>query len=178
MAHTGDELLNPVSGQRLVFLQTTADTGGELVEVESTYQAGGQQPPVHYHPGQEERFEVLAGTVEILLGEGTRTLREGEVLTIPAGTSHSLWSMTGGRVNWQTRPAGKTEAFFELVWGLARDGQVDRRGRPNLLQSAVLARAYRQEWRLARPPYPVQVALFGLLAPIGRVLGYRATYPR
>ena len=48
MAHAGDELLNPVSGQRLVFLQTTEDTKGELLEVESTYEAGGQQPPVHY----------------------------------------------------------------------------------------------------------------------------------
>jgi hypothetical protein len=41
------------------------------------------------------------------------------------------------RVDRQTRPAGKTEAFFELVWGLARDGKVNQNGRPNLLQSAV-----------------------------------------
>jgi mannose-6-phosphate isomerase-like protein (cupin superfamily) len=178
VAHAGDELVNPVSGQRLAFLRTTEDTRGELLEVESTYQAGGQQPPVHYHPRQEERFEVLTGTVEILLGEETRTLRQGEVLTVRAGSPHSIWSRTGGRVNWQTRPAGKTEAFFELVWGLARDGKVDRTGRPNLLQSAVLARAYRQEWRLARPPYGIQVVLFGVLAPVGRLLGYRASYPR
>ncbi len=105
MAHAGDELLNPVSGQRLVFLQTTEDTKGELLEVESTYAAGGQQPPVHYHPAQKERFEVLAGTVEILLGDGVRTLRQGEVLSVPAGSPHSIWSQTGGRVNWQTRPA-------------------------------------------------------------------------
>jgi mannose-6-phosphate isomerase-like protein (cupin superfamily) len=178
VAHAGDELLNPVSGQRLVFLQTTEDTKGELLEVESTYAAGGQQPPVHYHPAQEERFEVLAGTVEILLGDGVRTLRQGEVLSVPAGSPHSIWSQTGGRVNWQTRPAGKTEAFFELVWGLARDGKVNQNGRPNLLQSAVLARAYRKEWRLARPPYGIQLVLFGVLAPIGRLLGYRASYPR
>jgi quercetin dioxygenase-like cupin family protein len=105
LAHAGDELLNPVSGQRLVFLQTTQATKGELLEVESTYEAGGQQPPVHYHPGQEERFEVLAGTVEVLLGDGVRTLGQGEVLTVPAGSPHSVWSQTGGRVNWQTRPA-------------------------------------------------------------------------
>ena len=178
MAHAGDELLNPVSGQRLVFLRTTEDTKGELLEVESSYEAGGQQPPVHYHPAQEERFEVLDGTVEILLDDGTRTLRQGEVLTLPAGSRHSIWSQTGGRVNWRTRPALKTEAFFELVWGLARDGKVNQSGRPNLLQGAVLARAYQREWRLAQPPYGIQLVLFGVLAPLGRRLGYRASYPR
>jgi len=61
---------------------------------------------------------------------------------------------------------------------LARDGKVNQNGRPNLLQSAVLACVYRQEWRLARPPYGIQVVLFGVLAPIGRLLGYRASYPR
>ena len=103
-----------------------------------------------------------------------RTLGQGEVLRVPAGSPHSDWSQTGGRVNWQTRPAGKTEAFFELVWGLARDGKVKQNGRPNLLQSAVLARAYRKEWRLARPPYGIQLVLFGVLAPIRRLLVERS----
>jgi hypothetical protein len=32
-----------------------------------------------------------------------------------------MWAAEAGtRVNWQTRPALKTEAFFETVWGLAK----------------------------------------------------------
>ena len=42
---------------------------------------------------------------------------------------------------------------------------------------AVLFREYAGEFRLARPPWPVQRTLFALLAPLGRLLGYRARYP-
>jgi hypothetical protein len=33
------------------------------------------------------------------------------------------------------------------------------------------------EFRLASPPWPVQRALFAVLAPAGGLLGYRASYP-
>jgi hypothetical protein len=37
-----------------------------------------------------------------------------------------------------TRPAGKTEAFFELVWGLARDGKVDSTAGPTCCRAPCL----------------------------------------
>jgi hypothetical protein len=37
---------------------------------------------------------------------------------------------------------------------------------------------YEDEYRLARPPLPMQKALLALLAPVGRLLGYRAWYAR
>jgi hypothetical protein len=37
---------------------------------------------------------------------------------------------------------------------------------------------FEDEYRLARPPLPVQKALLTVLAPIGRLLGYRARYAR
>jgi hypothetical protein len=45
------------------------------------------------------------------------------------------------------------------------------------LQAAVIARSYAGEFRLASPPWPVQQLLFAILAPIGRLLGHRPTYP-
>jgi hypothetical protein len=80
-------------------------------------------------------------------------------------------------MNWQTRPAMKTEAFFETVWGLARAGKTDEKGIPNLLRVAVLFREFRDECRLARPPWPMQRSLFALLAPLGGMLGYSVRYP-
>jgi len=44
---------------------------------------------------------------------------------------------------------------------------------PNLLQLAVLAREFDDVIRFTRPPRLVQWALFGLLAPLARLLGYR-----
>lgn len=57
-----------------------------------------------------------------------------------------------GHVIWQTRPAMKTEQFFETLWGLARDGKVNAQGVPNLLQVAVIGREYNREFRLKKHP--------------------------
>jgi hypothetical protein len=35
MAREGEEILNPVTGERIVFVCTSADTGGELLEFTS-----------------------------------------------------------------------------------------------------------------------------------------------
>ena len=178
MANRGVVLENPVTGQRIVFEQTAGDTDGELLEVESVYtQPTPSRPPVHYHPAQEEHFEVLAGKLCVIIDGERKTLDEGETLVVPEGTPHTMWAESAGvRVGWQTRPALETEAFFETVYGLARDGKVNSKGTPNLLQSAVIARSYAREFRLASPPWPVQRLLFAVLAPIGKLLGYRATY--
>ena len=179
MAKSGEILDNPVTGQRIIFRQTSEDTEGALLEVESVYtKPTPSRPPVHYHPAQEERFEVLSGELRVQVSGEARTLREGEILVIPSGTTHEMWAETEGvRVNWQTRPALKTETFFETVWGLSRDGRTGNNGTPNLLQVVVIAQAYAGEFRLARPPWPVQRILFAVLAPLGRLLGYRASYP-
>ena len=66
---------------------------------------------------------------------------------------------------------------FETICGLARDEKTNGKGTPNLLQAAVIARSYAGEFRLATPPWPVQQLLFAILAPIGRLLGHRPTYP-
>ena len=179
MAKAGDTMENPVSGQHLIIRKTAQDTGGELLEVESVYtKPTPSRPPTHYHPRQEERFEVLAGRLNVLVDGQERALEEGEVLILPPGVPHEMWAAeAGARVNWQTRPALKTEAFFETVWGLAKDGKVNDKGAPNLLRVALIAREYEDEFRLTSPPWAVQRALFGLLAPVGRLLGYRVRYP-
>ena len=82
------------------------------------------------------------------------------------------------RVNWRTRPALKTEAFFETSWALARAAKVNDSGVPNLLQAAVIAREYEDEYRLAKPPWPLQKAFLAVLAPIGGLLGYEAPWQK
>jgi quercetin dioxygenase-like cupin family protein len=179
MVQAGNVFENPVSGQRLIFRKTARDTGGELLEVESVYtKPSPSRPPAHYHPRQEEHFEVLSGEVHALIGGQERTLREGDVFIVPPRVPHGMWAEEAGtRVKWQTRPALKTEAFFETVWGLARDGKVNDRGVPNLLRAALIARDYQEEYRLVSLSRAVQKVLFGLLAPVGRLLGYPARYP-
>ncbi len=76
MVEAGDALENPVSGQHLIVRNTAQDTGGELLEVEAVYtKPTPSWPPVHYHPRQEERFEVLSGRLSVLMGGSERSKR-------------------------------------------------------------------------------------------------------
>src|SRR3954468_1752186 len=58
MAYAGQTIENPVSGERITFIRTAADTDGELLEIELELSPDGAVPGAHVHPEQEERFEV------------------------------------------------------------------------------------------------------------------------
>jgi quercetin dioxygenase-like cupin family protein len=178
MAHAGDTFVNR-AGERLIFRQTSRDTAGALLEVEIVYRPHATPPPPHYHPLQEERFHILQGAIHTVIGGQTRIYGPGEAFIVPPGVPHAMHNTSAeqGRAIWQTRPALRTEVFFETLWGLARDGKTDQRGVPSLLQLAVLLQTYSEEFRLSQPPYPLQRVLWAALASIGRWKGYRSRYP-
>jgi hypothetical protein len=62
MAYTGQILENPVSGEKITFIRTAADTDGEVLEIELELSPDGAVPGAHVHP-EEERFEVVEGTM-------------------------------------------------------------------------------------------------------------------
>jgi quercetin dioxygenase-like cupin family protein len=68
MAHAGQIIHNPASGERITFLRTAVETEGELLEFELELTADGRVPGAHVHPEQEERFHVLEGTMRFRLG--------------------------------------------------------------------------------------------------------------
>ena len=79
----------------------------------------------------------------------------------------------------ELRPALNTEILLETLYGLATDGNTDENGVANLLQTAVaLNGLYKGEIYLATPPIAVQQALFALLSPVGKLVGYRDHYPK
>ena len=179
MAKPGDELRN-LDGEHLLFIQTAGSTHGELLEIEVSYKPNSSPPPSHYHPNQEERFEVLAGTFQTKINEVEQTYYVGDKFAVPPGVKHKMHNISDevGRLNWQTRPALATETFFETLWGLARDGKTNPKGVPNLFQVALIGRAYAREFRLASPPYFILYALFAILTPIAKVMGYQARYAK
>ncbi|HMQ30593.1 MAG TPA: cupin domain-containing protein [Chloroflexaceae bacterium] len=178
MAQSGDTLVNR-AGEQLIFRRTSRETDGALLEVEIVYRPHATPPPPHYHPHQEERFQVMQGAIRTEIQGRLHTYGPGERFIIPPGVSHAMHNVSAeaGRVLWQIRPALRTELFFETLWGLAHDGKTDQRGVPSPLQLAVLLEAYSQEFRLSRPPYPIQRVLWAALARVGRWKGYRSSYP-
>jgi quercetin dioxygenase-like cupin family protein len=173
------ETQNDTSNQeRYIFHKTGADTNGEYLEMEVSYPPHSTQPPDHYHPYQEETFEVLQGKFCTKIGDIEHTHETGEKFRVPQNTPHWMHNISddSGCLLWQVRPAMKTQAFFETMWGLEADGKVNENGVPNLFQLAVILSEYSDEFRASSPPYWIQRMLFGLLSPIGKLLGYRASY--
>ena len=98
-------------------LATAASSGGELFEVEATYEPGSQAPLAHLHPAQDEHFEIRSGSMAARIGGEEAVHGPGETIDIPRGTVHSMWNAgeEPAVVLWQTRPALRTEEFFEAV---------------------------------------------------------------
>ncbi|MGH2922824.1 MAG: cupin domain-containing protein, partial [Solirubrobacterales bacterium] len=63
-----------------------------LLEVEGIWGPGGSPPPKHFHPDQDERFEVIVGALRAKVDGSERDLRQGDVLDIPRGAVHQMWN--------------------------------------------------------------------------------------
>jgi hypothetical protein len=98
-------------------------------------------------------------------------------MVVPAGVGHTFWieGEEDAHVLVELRPALNTETFLETMYGLVSDGKADENGVPPLLQMAILGPTY--DTYLPSPPIVLQKALFAVLAPVGRLMGYRASYP-
>src|SRR5215207_7109618 len=178
MAKAGDEIVNPRTGQRMVFLETGQETGGQLLRIDSFNPPTGVPEPEHVHPFQESGAEVISGSLRFSVGGEDRSVKAGESITIPANAPHHFWNdgeEEAHSVGW-FRPALKIDHFFEMFFGLAQDGKLNEQGLPSLLQLAVSIPYFGDEIRLVSPPWAVQRLIFGVLAPVGRLLGYRLEY--
>ncbi|GAA4505650.1 hypothetical protein GCM10023172_33800 [Hymenobacter ginsengisoli] len=101
-------------GGLLRFLATAPDTGGlfSLFEVEMRQ---GAAPPRHLHTHEDESFYVLAGELEVCVGDVTHQLRPGDFLFLPRQVPHNfrVLSETARFLN-QLAPAGLERLFLEL----------------------------------------------------------------
>jgi quercetin dioxygenase-like cupin family protein len=180
MAEAGDIIEHPVTGEKVIFRKTAQDTGGELLLAELIVQPHGFVAAEHIHPLQEERFEVISGSVRLRMNGVEKEIQKGESMIVPSGTPHLWWNDSDeeAHVLVEVRPALRIEEFFETFFGLAQAGKVNKKtGLPNPLILALIMREFKQEIHLAQPPLPVQNVLFSVMGLIGRLCGYQGRYP-
>ncbi len=177
MTHAGDVIENPVTGQRLIFLITSADSDGELFAAEGIFSPGGFAGVPHVHPQQDERFEVLAGDAAFDIDGARHVLTAGDTIDVPRGTPHTFANdgHEEMRVRFEFRPAlTSTEHFYELYFAFAQHGRVNAKAMPGLLDVATVWPVTSEHAVLATPPPVIQHALFRVLAPVARITGRQA----
>jgi quercetin dioxygenase-like cupin family protein len=178
MAIAGQVLDNPVSGERFTFVKTAADTDGDVLVVDLDLSADGRVPGAHVHPLQEERFEVMQGTLKFRKGMKTVTARPGDKVIVPSGTVHRFWNAgeATASVRVEVRPALRMEELFETSVSLARDGRTLSSGMPYPLELALFMREFDAEVRAPFVPGSLVRMVMAPLAWLARRRGLDSRY--
>jgi len=98
------------------------------------------------HPSQTERFQVLAGSLEVRRGDEAFTAGVCDEFTVEHGVAHEMWAGADGAVfRWRTSPALRTGELYCTMWECARDAD----WAPTGLQMFEAVSAFADEFRLA-----------------------------
>ncbi len=160
-------IYNPVQKDWATFLETSEETGGERTLIWFELAPGGGNSP-HYHLTYDEHFEVIEGTLEVLVGKETRTLHPGQTAVAKRNVLHRFRNPgeEPARFLVDLRPGSAGfEKSLKVAYALARDGRVRADGTPkSLYHLAVLL-----EWSEMRLP-----GVFAVAEPLLRLLATRA----
>jgi quercetin dioxygenase-like cupin family protein len=176
----GDVFENPVTGEYGYVRVGPDESEGELLVADLRVKVGGAVIGEHFHPIIRERFTIIQGTVGYMMNGKKGIAVAGDMLDIQPGVPHDWWNAGNeeARIIVQVKPGKRFEKMILTLYGLAKEGKTNSKGEPSLLQLAVTATEFRDVIQLTIPPKWVQSLLFGILAPIGRLAGYKASYPR
>jgi quercetin dioxygenase-like cupin family protein len=173
----GQIITNPITGDVYEFLETAKDCSGERVCIKATIRNKGQYVPRHFHVLQDEHFKVISGALTILLEDKTFTLKEGDEILLPKKVAHNHYNNSDEPVVFiQTiTPGLDFDYLIENLMGLAADGK-SKNGKYGLMQELVSLKYLDSKSYLADLPVGIQKIMMNTIAPLGRMMGYRAIY--
>lgn len=173
MAYAGQIIENPVSGERIAFRKTAAETGGRSLTFDLYLTPDGHVPATHSHPIVEESFTVLKGRMRFRRGLRRVVAKEGDMVTVPAGKPHRFANAGPGPAHVLVRiqPALRMEDLFETTMALANDGRTLWNGTPKPLEMALFLREFEQEVRVPFVPLRLVRLLTAPLAALARLRG-------
>lgn len=165
-----ETIINPVTGEKLLVLKSTR----EVFKMAFSINPRSRIAADHVHPRQEQTIEVTAGELHCRVDGQNHILRAGDWITIPAGADHYQWNPTDKEALAieKYQPAGQIHNFFRILFLLAEEGQTNGKGVPKPLVGAALMAEFKDTVRASSIFLRL---LFGLLAPLSGLLGYRRT---
>lgn len=139
------EVINPVTGERIVF-QVPSDRKQPLL-FDDHWTRPGHRLPAHVHPEMSERWHILAGEVVFRIDGIDRKATAGDIVNAPAGTPHMAWMTSEEPVFMQVvmDPALMWPEFTDELFRLAALGRTDESGLPPDDELARLLHAYPRE---------------------------------
>jgi quercetin dioxygenase-like cupin family protein len=116
--------LRSIFGLEATVITPAAATDGAYVEMDVVLESGGHTTN-HYHPAQEETYQVLEGTLEVFWDGDWHKVPAGESLTVPRGTTHAFRNASESPARFLNvhRPALAFQEYLETVDRLIRAGK-------------------------------------------------------
>jgi quercetin dioxygenase-like cupin family protein len=178
----GETIENPFSGERITFLEVPGEANGDLLRFDWRFPPGFAIPE-HVHVRQEERHEILSGTLRGRISGQERDYERGDMVTGPAGITHAWRNPSDTeelRIISELQPALGFGELLETAFSILGDLEADKLGAPkHLLRICMLLDGYEDEFYLR--PLPLWRACLGLVwafARVGALLGYEALSPK
>jgi mannose-6-phosphate isomerase-like protein (cupin superfamily) len=157
-------------GEYLV-VRSNEETDGEYVEMEWSLPANAFAPPPHRHPTQVESYEVLAGSLEVMIEGAWQRLAAGDSASVPVNANHTF-RLVGEPVRVRNfhRPGSRFDEFIERQHRFVSSSRFRGLKRPST--ALAMAVAWHEHRDLLVPTNPLARGAVALLAPIGRARGY------
>lgn len=139
---------NAIQHDEVVFLRTSAETGGEytLLHIQAEPGSGVTR---HYHQTYTERFAVLEGVLTVEAGGRTQVLMTGETTSVPRRTVHRWANQSSARTRFLVEATPASEGFekgLQILYGLASDGRTLSNGVPRNVLHTVWLMEYSDIW--------------------------------
>ena len=151
--------------ERLTVIEHSA--AQTLVEVDL---GPGGRTPMHVHRDYAEWFEVLDGSLDIVLADRTVTLAAGNTFTAAAGVAHCFVNSSTEPVRFRVALRDGQRGFLEmqlLLFGLRADGRVKEDGVPRDPRHMAVALA----WSKTTAPNAAGALVLRTLRTLARVTG-------
>lgn len=174
MAYKGKVIDNPYTGEVLTFLDTAADTAGAYLKIKWKIPAAKAKAPEHVHSNTDEWYEIVSGSLSYSINGKENIATAGQKIHFPKGLVHQHNNAGTDDLYfiYTCSPALDMENLIESISYLSITGRV-KNGNPSFLQSIFWlgnskVKVYHGDW-----PIIFQNLLAFLLAPVGRLFGYK-----
>ncbi|RRS01980.1 cupin domain-containing protein [Glycomyces terrestris] len=135
----------------MTLLADSSETGGALSVTRSTFPAGGDGAPSHFHTATTESLFVIAGRLQVLTGDEVVELGAGDFVSIPPGLPHAFGAAAGHDADVLAvfTPAADRFDYYRLLERVAA-GEADPAEIPASGQRYDNHYVASEAWRLAR----------------------------
>lgn len=164
--------VSAVLGVKVIFNNVPAENLlDRLISAEAHFRPGAYGGR-HIHPMQDERYQVLSGTLDLFLDNQWHKLWPGQSISIPKGKVHAFRNSTNEitkTINTHD-PGLRFQENLEGMQKLIQQGKVtNRTGLKSGIYLSLHALEFPNDVVIVEPPY----WFIKLLAGIGRLLGYK-----